>query len=190
MDAGPVIRIAILGSTGSIGVSTLNVVRRHPDLFQIVALSANRRMERLVEQVEEFRPSAAVIVHPPDSGTPAQSDASWSTGREALVELAGRDDVDVVVNACVGFAGLEPTLRALETGKRLALANKESLVAGGPLVQAAAARGGGELVPVDSEHSAILQCVQGAETKEIRRLVLTASGGPFRGCGTSSRSRR
>ncbi len=184
------IRLAILGSTGSIGVSALNVVRRHPDRFQVVALSANRRFDALREQVEEFAPSAAVIVHPPEEGIPGSDTGPtrWGAGREDLVALAGRDDVDVVVNALVGFAGLEPTLLALETGKRLALANKESLVAGGALVRRAAERGGGELVPVDSEHSAILQCIQGSNHGEVARLILTASGGPFRGRGVAELS--
>jgi len=105
----------------------------------------------------------------------------WHSGRPAIVDLASRDDVDVVINALVGFAGLEPTLRALEAGKRLALANKESLVAGGELVMAAARTGGGELVPIDSEHSAILQCLAGSRPEDVQRLILTASGGPFRG---------
>jgi 1-deoxy-D-xylulose-5-phosphate reductoisomerase len=110
-----------------------------------------------------------------DNGT------EWVGGREALLEVVARDDVDVVVNALVGFAGLEPSLRALEAGKRLALANKESLVAGGPMVMEALGRGGGELVPIDSEHSAILQCLEGRPRGAVERVVLTASGGPFRG---------
>lgn len=176
------IRIAILGSTGSIGRSALEVVRRHPDRFRVTALSANRRVAELAAQVDEFSPASAVLADDGVDGLPAsRGGVSWETGREAVVALAARDDVDVVVNALVGSAGLEPTLAALEAGKRLALANKESLVAGGPLVVAAARRGGGEMVPVDSEHSAILQCIQGARAKEVARLVLTASGGPFRG---------
>jgi 1-deoxy-D-xylulose-5-phosphate reductoisomerase len=177
-----VIRLAILGSTGSIGKSALAVVRRHPDRFRVTALSAHRRVSDLAAQVREFEPAVAVVVDGARDDIP-ESDGTtvWARGRAAMVEIAGRDDVDVVVNALVGAAGLEPTLLALETGKRLALANKESLVAGGSLVVSAAQRGGGTLVPVDSEHSAILQCIQGSRPREVARLILTASGGPFRG---------
>jgi 1-deoxy-D-xylulose-5-phosphate reductoisomerase len=176
------IRVAILGATGSIGRSTLAVIGRHPDLFEVVALGANRSEERLLRQVREFSPRIAVLADPPDDFVaPVQTQTEWGVGREALVELADRDDVDVVVNAIVGAAGLEATLRSLESGKRLALANKESLVAGGALLQAAAESGGGELIPIDSEHSAILQCLVGSEPKCINRLILTGSGGPFRG---------
>ena len=177
------IRLAVLGSTGSIGCSTLEIVRRHPDRFAVTALSAHRNLEALADQVREFRPAAAVLADETRAAAiPGDTPGTtWATGREAVLDLASRDDVDVVVNALVGFAGLEPTLRALEAGKRLALANKESLVAGGDLVMAAAARGGGDLVPIDSEHSAILQCLQGSGSSEVRRLILTASGGPFRG---------
>ena len=177
------IRVAILGSTGSIGLSTLAVLERHPERFSVFGLSANRSREVLAAQVARYRPRWAVLR---DEATlnGAESEpggASWMSGEEGVLELAGHPDVDVVVNALVGAAGLEPTLRALERGKRLALANKESLVAGGPLVMAAARRGGGELIPVDSEHSAILQCLEGSDRKAVARLVLTASGGPFRG---------
>ncbi|HSM06162.1 MAG TPA: 1-deoxy-D-xylulose-5-phosphate reductoisomerase [Longimicrobiales bacterium] len=176
------IRVAILGSTGSIGESTLNVVRRHPDAFRVTALATHRRVGTLETQVREFQPAAAVVASRSVAEIPG-SDAvtTWSRGREALVALAVRDDVDVVVNAVVGAAGLEPTLAALGAGKRVALANKESLVAGGELVLSAAREGGGELVPVDSEHSAILQCLQGCPDEEVARVILTASGGPFRG---------
>ncbi|RMH11542.1 MAG: 1-deoxy-D-xylulose-5-phosphate reductoisomerase [Gemmatimonadetes bacterium] len=174
------IRLAILGSTGSIGRSTLEVVRRHPGRFEVVALAARRSAAALAEQAHTFSPRAVVLV---DGEAPAEVEggARWGRGSDALIELARRDDVDVVVNAIVGAAGLEATLAALEAGKRLALANKESLVAGGPLVRRAAEAGGGELVPVDSEHSAILQCLAGCDRGSVRRLVLTASGGPFRG---------
>ena len=179
------IGIALLGSTGSIGRSTLEVVGRHRDLFQVVALAANRRVDELARQVERFRPAAAVVADTAawdrSGGSPEASEARWTSGREEILALTRRPDVDVVVNALVGAAGLEVTLAALEAGKRLALANKESLVAGGPLVLEAAARGGGQLVPVDSEHSAILQCIEGSPRASVGRLVLTASGGPFRG---------
>ena len=176
------IRVAILGSTGSIGRSTLEVIERHPDRFQVVALAANQALEPLALQVQRHRPRVAVLSK--EKGLRGRNDlpqARWMEGREALLEITESPDVDVVVNALVGSVGLEPTLQTLLAGKRLALANKESLVAGGKLVVAAAKRGGGELIPVDSEHSAILQCLEGYEMESVRRLVLTASGGPFRG---------
>ncbi len=176
------IRVAILGSTGSIGRSTLEVIERHPDRFEVVALAANQALEPLALQVQRHRPRVAVLSK--EKGLRGRNDlpqARWMEGREALLEITESPDVDVVVNALVGSVGLEPTLQTLLAGKRLALANKESLVAGGKLVVAAAKRGGGELIPVDSEHSAILQCLEGYERESVKRLVLTASGGPFRG---------
>ena len=176
------IRVAILGSTGSIGRSTLEVIERHPDRFKVVALAANQALEALVEQVHRHRPAVAVLSQ--ENGLGEGNDlpgTRWREGREALLEITQSPNVDVVVNALVGAAGLEPTLQTLLAGKRLALANKESLVAGGDLVVAAAKKGGGELIPVDSEHSAILQCLEGYDMDSVSRLILTASGGPFRG---------
>ena len=180
------IGVAVLGSTGSIGRSALEVIARHSGRFRVVALAANRKLGELAEQVARFEPEAAVIADPSAWNADVEIHTSlpgarWERGREEVLSLTRRSDVDVVVNALVGAAGLEVTLAALEAGKRLALANKESLVAGGPLVREAAERGGGELVPIDSEHSAILQCIAGAPHGCIARLVLTASGGPFRG---------
>jgi len=176
------IRVAILGSTGSIGKSTLEVIERHPERFRVVALAANQALESLAAQVDRYTPDVAVLSSGNGVGEVADlPPALWKEGREALLELTESPDVDVVVNALVGSAGLEPTIRTLRAGKRLALANKESLVAGGDLVVAAAEEGGGELIPVDSEHSAILQCLEGYEMDAVARLVLTASGGPFRG---------
>jgi 1-deoxy-D-xylulose-5-phosphate reductoisomerase len=169
--------IAILGSTGSIGRSALAVVARHPDRFRVVALAAHQRVLELEAQVAEFSPAVAVLA---DADRAAGLGGRVQGGRAALLEAATRPDVDIVINAMVGAAGLEATLAALGAGKRLALANKESLVAGGPLVLEALRRGGGELVPIDSEHSAILQCVSAAGGPAMRRLILTASGGPFR----------
>jgi 1-deoxy-D-xylulose-5-phosphate reductoisomerase len=181
-----VIGVALLGSTGSIGRSTLEVVARHSGRFRIVALAANQRVRELAVQAGRFRPDAVVVADPGawDSSAGSENGAlhgKWASGREAVLALARRPDVDVVVNALVGAAGLEVTLAALRAGKRLALANKESLVAGGPLVLQAAVAGGGTLVPVDSEHSAILQCIHGCDGRTLSRLMLTASGGPFRG---------
>ena len=139
--------IAVLGSTGSIGTTTLNVLRRHRDRFRLAAITAGSNATLLAEQVAAWRPAFAGLV----------SDA----GPACLIEAALRPDVDIVVNAVVGFAGLEATLAALRAGKRVALANKESLVVAGDLVRAAAREGGGEVVPVDSEHSGVLQCVAG-----------------------------
>ncbi|HEX6938704.1 MAG TPA: 1-deoxy-D-xylulose-5-phosphate reductoisomerase, partial [Longimicrobiales bacterium] len=175
------IGVAILGSTGSIGRSALSVLERHADRFRVVALTAHRRGAELAQQVERYRPALAVLVEEDAPAPPcAAGPTVWRRGREALLDAATHPDADVVINAVVGAAGLEATLAALRAGKRLALANKESLVVGGPLVLDAMRRGGGELVPVDSEHSAILQCLAGAERREVRRLILTASGGPFR----------
>jgi 1-deoxy-D-xylulose-5-phosphate reductoisomerase len=179
------IRVAILGSTGSIGRSALEVIRRHPNRFRVVALTANRSRTALAEQVREFGPEVAVLADPDgaiEGETPGGSGATeWAFGAEAVARVAGGEGVDVVVNALVGAAGLRATLEALLAGKRLALANKESLVAGGDLVIQARDQGGGELIPIDSEHSAILQCLAGSTPEEVRRMVLTASGGPFRG---------
>jgi 1-deoxy-D-xylulose-5-phosphate reductoisomerase len=163
-------RVAVLGSTGSIGTQALDVIRRHRDTYEVVALAAGTNTTLLEAQAAEF----AVVPERARSG---------STDPEVLAEFAALDDVDVVLNAVVGFAGLPATIAALEAGKRLALANKESLIAGGPVVNAARASGGGEIVPVDSEHSALYQALRAGGPGEVSRLVLTASGGPFRGRG-------
>ena len=167
--------IAILGSTGSIGTTALRVIERHRDRFHVAALTAFSNSVLLTRQAAQFAPGFVGLVGDSDSCGPG-----WTAGEGCLIEAATRDDVHTVINAVVGAAGLGATLAALEAGKRVALANKESLVMGGMLVTDAARRGGGELVPVDSEHSAILQCIAGRPRSEIRRLVLTASGGPFR----------
>ena len=139
------------------------------------ALTAFGNSTLLREQAAEHDPSFVGLVDGVVDGTP-----SWASGRECLVEAATRDDVDIVINAVVGAAGLDATLGALERGKRVALANKESLVVAGGLVAEACRRGGGEIVPVDSEHSAVLQCIMSRPASEVRRIILTASGGPFR----------
>jgi len=179
-------RIAILGSTGSIGKSTLEIVRRHSDRFEIAALVANRNTDLLAAQVAEFRPATAVLCDETlELPTDPTGRTEWSQGIEAMLAAACDPEVDVVVNAVVGAAGLRPTLVALQAGHRVALANKESLVAGGDLVLAAARLGKSEIVPIDSEHSAILQCLQGARQNHVHRVTLTASGGPFRGRSAS-----
>jgi len=157
--------VAVLGSTGSIGTSALAVLGRQQDRFQVVALTARGNRAMLDRQVAAFQPSLHGLVS--------------ERGPALLVEAATHPDAHIVLNAVVGTAGLDATLAALRAGKRVALANKESLVMAGDLVRAAAREGGGELVPVDSEHSAVLQCVTGREAG-LSRLILTASGGPFR----------
>jgi len=161
MSASPR-RVAILGSTGSVGRQALDVIERHPDHLQVVALVAGSDRARLDEQAQRF------------------GVARTGLGQEAAIEFASSDEVDVVLNAIVGAAGLRASVAALSSGKALALANKESLVAGGLVCSAAAERGGGRVYPVDSEHAAIAQCLKGRSTDEVARIVLTASGGPFR----------
>lgn len=159
------IGVAVLGSTGSIGTSTLNVLARQRDRFHVVALTAYGQRDLLDRQARQF----GARYHGLANGA----------GPECLIEAATHPDAGIVVNAVVGAAGLEATLAALRAGKRVALANKETLVMAGELVREAARQGGGEIVPVDSEHSAVLQCITGSP-KEVERLILTASGGPFR----------
>jgi len=165
--------VALLGSTGSIGRSTLDVLRRQPEHFQLVAMTAGCNRDELESQVAEWQPAYAGLAG-------LSRDRRWPTGSKVLIEAATHPDADIVVNAVVGAAGLEATVAALQAGKRVALANKETLVMAGELVAQAARRGGGEIVPIDSEHSAVLQCVSGRHDK-LARLILTASGGPFRG---------
>jgi 1-deoxy-D-xylulose-5-phosphate reductoisomerase len=160
--------VVLLGSTGSVGTQAIEVIRDHPEDYRVVALAAGRNAEALSAQ-------AAALGVPADRALLAGDDPEILTGLAALPEA------DVVLNAVVGFAGLPATLSALTHGKRLALANKESLIAGGPVVNAARERGHGEIVPVDSEHSALYQALRAGDRTEVRKLILTASGGPFRG---------
>ncbi len=168
--------VAVLGSTGSIGTTALRVLERQRDRFRVVALTANSNRLLLSEQVRKFAPAFVGMVE-----QHGDADESWKSGTDALISAATRDDVDIVINAIVGAAGLDATLAGLKKGKRVALANKETLVIAGDLVKQACAAGCGEVVPVDSEHSAILQCITGHSSSQVRRVVLTASGGPFRG---------
>lgn len=172
-------RIAILGSTGSIGTQSLDVIRRHPESFCAAALAARSSAAALAAQVREFSPAAAALVCPPE-GFAGENNCEWSFGEEALLDICAREDVDAVLVAVVGIAGLPAVLRAIECGKTVLLANKEALVTGGALVMEAARRKGVSLLPVDSEHSAIFQCIQGRPNAHPCRIVLTASGGPFR----------
>jgi 1-deoxy-D-xylulose-5-phosphate reductoisomerase len=169
--------VTILGSTGSIGTTALRVLDRQRDRFHVAGLTAFTNAALLEEQARAFTPTYVGLV---SRGEAAPREWCHGTGDACLIDAATRADADIVLNAVVGAAGLRATLAALENGKRVALANKESLVMGGALVIDAARTGGGELVPVDSEHSAILQCLAGRPTTEVRRLVITASGGPFR----------
>ncbi|MDP3911519.1 MAG: 1-deoxy-D-xylulose-5-phosphate reductoisomerase, partial [Gemmatimonadales bacterium] len=164
--AAPTIGVAILGSTGSIGRSTLQVLARQRERFRVVALTAHSNEALLAQQEQEWKPAFVGLVN---GGSPS-----------CLVEAATHPDVRIVVNGIVGAAGLEATLAALGAGKRVALANKETLVMAGELVTRAAREGGGELVPVDSEHSAIFQVFDFDQPERVDRIVLTASGGPFR----------
>ncbi|HEY7685647.1 MAG TPA: 1-deoxy-D-xylulose-5-phosphate reductoisomerase [Gemmatimonadales bacterium] len=167
------IGVAVLGSTGSIGRSTLAVLGRHRDEFHVVALTAHSNAELLREQADQWRPAYVGLVN-------GGQGSGRGNGTGCLVEAATQPDAGIVVNGIVGAAGLEATLAALQSGKRVALANKETLVMAGELVTHAARDGGGEIVPVDSEHSAVLQCLSGRSAGEVSRLILTASGGPFR----------
>ncbi len=176
--------IAVLGSTGSIGTSCLDVVAAHHDRLQAVGLVAHRKWEVLAEQARRFRPRWAVVSDESlKSSIPA--DAFGGTellfGEAAIDRIASDPAVEIVVAGIVGAAGLRSTWTALEAGKRVAFANKETLVVAGPLMTALAQRTGGSLFPVDSEHSAVFQSLQAGKHAEVRRIVLTASGGPFRG---------
>ncbi|HUO37901.1 MAG TPA: 1-deoxy-D-xylulose-5-phosphate reductoisomerase [Mycobacterium sp.] len=170
------VRVLILGSTGSIGTQALEVVAANPDRFEVVGLAAGTNTGLLAQQIADTGATRVAVTDATRADTLA---GVTYKGPDALVRLVAETEADVVLNALVGALGLEPTLAALHTGARLALANKESLVAGGPLVLKAARPG--QIVPVDSEHSALAQCLCAGSPKEVAKLVLTASGGPFRG---------
>ncbi|HXH22002.1 MAG TPA: 1-deoxy-D-xylulose-5-phosphate reductoisomerase [Dehalococcoidia bacterium] len=175
-------RVAVLGSTGSIGRQTLDVIRAHPDRFQVVGLAAGKNTEALARQVAEFRPAMVCCA----DGDALRAHLEALPGsikppeRVSLSAMAAAPEADIVVSAIVGAEGLQPTLAALSAGKPVALANKEAMVMAGHLVSAAAAKGGGEVRPVDSEHSAIWQCLAGHDRAAVRRLIITASGGALR----------
>jgi 1-deoxy-D-xylulose-5-phosphate reductoisomerase len=175
-------KVLILGSTGSIGVNTLNVIRNFPDRFKITALTVNTNTELLIEQVNEFKPELVVVTDNTVSDELKKhipADCTLLTGREGLLKAASETDYDILVGAMVGFAGLPPTIEAIKRGKRIALANKETLVVAGELVMKYCKEFGAEIIPVDSEHSAIYQCLVGENKNDIEKLILTASGGPF-----------
>ena len=179
--------ISILGSTGSIGCNTLNVVDAFGDHFHVVALAAGRNVAQLVAQIARYRPQL-VSVETEEGAEELRAELREQniaaprilTGETGLIEVATHEQADCVVSATVGAVGFVPTLRALEAGKRVALANKETLVIAGELMTRAAAKSGAEILPVDSEHNALHQCLRGERREEVRRLILTASGGPFR----------
>lgn len=176
-------RLAILGSTGSIGVQTLDIVRENPDRFEVVTLTAHRNWVRLAAQARAFDVATVVIAdescYASLRDALADTDIKVYAGADAVAQVAAAGDSDVVVNALVGYAGLVPTVAALRAGKKLALANKESLVVGGEYVMRLAAEKQAPIVPIDSEHSAIFQCLVG-ERMPFRRLIITCSGGSFR----------
>jgi 1-deoxy-D-xylulose-5-phosphate reductoisomerase len=177
-------KVALIGSTGSVGTQAADVVRADPESFEVVALGAFSSVDILAAQAAEFRPDVVALVDESRAAELADllpSGVELTTGADALAAIASGSDAEVVLNAVVGFAGLGVTLASLCSGKLLALANKESLIAGGPVVARARLTPGADIVPVDSEHCALHQCLRAGGPDEVARLVLTASGGPFRG---------
>lgn len=178
-------RIAILGSTGSIGTQALDVIHSHPDYFEVEVLTAQNNAELLIAQAKKFKPNAVVIAnddHYKKVKEALQSDdIKVYAGENALVSVVQMDSIDLVLTALVGFSGLKPTIKAIDAGKNIALANKETLVVAGDLITILARQKGVNIYPVDSEHSAIFQCIVGEFHNPIEKIILTASGGPFRG---------
>ncbi|QQK80228.1 1-deoxy-D-xylulose-5-phosphate reductoisomerase [Salicibibacter cibi] len=176
-------KVAVLGSTGSIGTQTLEVIRQHPDLFQVSMLACGRNIELAKKQITEFQPATVVIANEGDLGKlkahlPPETRAM--AGEAALLDALGETDAAFVMNAMVGSQGLKPTMTAIKAGKTIGIANKETLVTAGHFVTAACKRYGAQLIAVDSEHSAILQSLQGSNRSDVERLIITASGGSFR----------
>lgn len=176
-------KISILGSTGSIGTQALDVIAHNQDKFKVTALSCAKSLPLLCRQIEEFSPEAVAVKDETDAKELADKykDLEVFWGAEGLKTIASMESCDMVLNSLMGMKGLEPTMAAIESGKDIAFANKETLVAGGQLVMDAVKKHGVAMLPVDSEHSAIFQSLQGNQDNEIRRILLTASGGPFRG---------
>ena len=176
--------IAILGSTGSIGTQTLQVVEEHPDKFEVYAITANTRVDELIQQARKFMPEAVVIAD--DSKYPKLKEALADLpikvygGYESICQIVELKPIDIVVTAMVGFSGLRPTINAIKAGKAIALANKETMVVAGELINELAMKHQTPILPVDSEHSAIFQCLAGEMNNKVEKLILTASGGPFR----------
>ncbi|MCC6094788.1 MAG: 1-deoxy-D-xylulose-5-phosphate reductoisomerase [Eubacterium sp.] len=180
-------KIAILGSTGSIGTQTLDVVRNNQDL-QVVGIAAGKNVQKIEEQVREFHPKLAVLYDESAAedlkARIRDTDTRVSAGMEGLLELAAMPEAEILVTAIVGMIGIRPTLAAIGAGKDIALANKETLVTAGHLIMPAAEKNGVRILPVDSEHSAIFQCLHGEDRRQVHKLLITASGGPFRGWKT------
>lgn len=179
-------KISILGSTGSIGTQTLDVVRKNRDKFEVVAISANSSINLLLEQIKEFKPRYVAVYNENSAKElkemiPSDIKIEVLSGMEGLITISSLDEIDVLLTAIVGMIGLVPTLEAIKKGKTIALANKETLVTAGQLVMEEAKKRNVAILPVDSEHSAIFQCLNGESKKEIESIILTASGGPFRG---------
>lgn len=178
-------RVAILGSTGSIGTQALDILSLYPERYEIKALGAYQNIDLMAKQVEKYSPDLVVLIDEEKADelrSRVDSKIKVDSGTEALIELAASDNIDIVLIAIVGIAGLKPTIAALNAGKTVALANKEVLVAGGEIVTKLADKTGAKIIPVDSEHSAIFQCLQGCRNiDEVNKIYLTASGGPFRG---------
>ena len=176
--------IAVLGSTGSIGTQTLDIIQEYPEMFHASVLTARRNWKLLAEQARKFHPAMVVIsdknVYPLLKEALADLDVEVCLGEESICRAASLPEVDIVVTAMVGYSGLLPTIAAIKAGKRIALANKETLVVAGELITTMLKDSESEIIPVDSEHSAIFQCLVGESTKEARKILLTASGGPFR----------
>ena len=180
-------QICILGSTGSIGTQALDVIREHNDLFEAYCLTANNRVEQLAQQAREFRPAAVVIANEEHYDRLKEllsdlPDIKVYAGRDALDQIVEASPIDMVLTAMVGFAGLSPTIRAIKAHKKICLANKETLVVAGELINDMARLSGTPILPVDSEHSAVFQCLAGELGNPIEKVILTASGGPFRNC--------
>ena len=177
-------RIAILGSTGSIGTQALEVIEKHSELYEAYVLTANNQVDKLIEQARKYKPEAVVIAneqhYPKLQEALADLPIKVYCGAEALCQVVAEDPVDIVLTALVGFAGLRPTISAIKAHKPIALANKETLVVAGELIDALAAENNVPILPVDSEHSAIFQCLVGELGNPIEKILLTASGGPFR----------
>ena len=176
--------IAVLGSTGSIGTQTLDIIRRNPDLFGVSSLIAGTRVDALIEQAREFRPKRAIIADEARYASLKEAleplGIAVAAGPQAIEDAMTDPETDMVVTATVGYSGLIPTIKAIKSGKEIALANKETLVVAGELVNNLIAETNSTLIPVDSEHSAIYQCLQGEDFKTVKKLIITASGGPFR----------
>ena len=175
-------RVTILGCTGSIGMQAMDVVRNHPDDFELVGLSCGHQIEKLRTLLDAFYCPYVCVMEEADAKRLAADypNIQFGYGKEGLLALCRQEEADIVLNGIVGFAGLEPSLAAIEAGKDLALANKETMVVGGSLVTRLAKEKGVRILPVDSEHSAIFQCLQGEDHRQIKRLIITASGGAFR----------